>query len=72
MRTTAYSSFALVPGNTAIRLGTFAQLVVGSMYNGANRAALEAWSLVDWGDWADTAGDTMITHNEVDLCRTSH
>ena len=65
VRTTAYSSNALVPPNTAIRLGSFAQGVVAARYNGPNRATLEAWSPVDWEDWRTTAGDTLITHNEV-------
>ena len=67
VRTTAYSSCALVPPGTAIRLGTFVQVVVAARYNGTNKATLEAWSLADWGDWENTAGDTLITHNEVSL-----
>ena len=65
-RSTAYSSNDLVPPNTTIRLGTFIHGVVAARYNGSNRATLEAWGLVDWGDWRATAGDTLIAHNEVD------
>ena len=65
-KSTAYSSNALVPAHTVIRLGTFIQGVVAARYNGSNTVSLEAWGLVDWEDWRTTAGDTVITHNEVD------
>ena len=39
--------------------------MVASRYDGTSRAALDAWALEDWGAWRATAGDTLITHDEV-------
>ena len=56
----AYSSNALLTGQTGFSLGTFVSGIATANYNGKGRAQLDAWSIVtDFEEWRLAPQDTF-------------